>query len=349
MHDPKNQVLSSKKGSYIFELSGEHETLPTAEIVASLEALDFNFEIHEEDFGVLVVSAPKMDLGILKNKLALSHLIDSHIFSDEVNNIENIDFPINIQDGSFAVRAKRIQNFFEDVNLKELEKKVADCVDGNNEVNLRNPKYEIRVIISKRAHIGLVKAKIPRSSFEERKVQNRPYFSPVSLHPRLARALVNLSRVKIGERLHDPFCGTGGVLMEASLIGAKATGSDIDSKMVSGCLENLNKFKIDDVEIFQSDIGEIPDMIPKVDAIATDPPYGKSATTNREGMNSLYKRAFTSFSQVLKNGGYLSMVLPDENLVELGKKYLKFKECHPYRVHRSLTRNFCVYQKEIDH
>jgi tRNA (guanine10-N2)-dimethyltransferase len=346
MEKPANKNLTYKKGSYLFELSGEHETLPAAEIVASLEAMDVNFEIQEEDFGILVINIPKLDLNILKDRLALSHLIDSHIFSDEVKNIENIEFPIKIQSGSFAVRAKRIQTFYENVNLKKLEKKIADCVDGMNDVDLRDPKNEIRVIISKRGHIGIVKAKIPRSSFEARKVQNRPFFSPVSLHPRQARVLVNLSRVKKGERLHDPFCGTGGVLMEASLIGANATGSDIDEKMVLGCRENLEKFKINDVEIFQGDIGDIPDTIDNLDAIATDPPYGKSATTNKEDMKSLFERAFSTFSQILRDEGHLSIVLPHEWLIELGKNYLNLRECHPFRVHRSLTRNFCVYRKE---
>ena len=90
---------------------------------------------------------------------------------------------------------------------------------------------------------------------------------------------------------------------------------------------------------------EIGNLVSHVDAIATDPPYGKSATTNREDVKSLYERAFQSFSDVLKKGGYLSIVLPDSELIEMGKGYFELKECHPHRVHRSLTRNFCVFRK----
>ena len=78
------------------------------------------------------------------------------------------------------------------------------------------------------------KTEIDRTCFEERKVQHRPFFSPISLHPKLARVLVNISAIKRDETLLDPFCGTGGILIEAGLIGAKVIGSDIEEKMIEG-------------------------------------------------------------------------------------------------------------------
>ncbi|UCE73436.1 MAG: methyltransferase domain-containing protein [Methanomassiliicoccales archaeon] len=337
--------IDSQGISYIFELSGEHESLPQAEIVGSLEAQGAEFTIEEEDFGVLVVRPRAMDIGEMKNRLALSHYISKHLFSCGAEELMKLTRPFEIGEGSFAVRARRIQRFHEQIDLKELEKIVADNVEGDWEVDLENPNNKIRVIISKRGHIGLAQAKINRSVFDERKVQKRPFFSPVSLHPRLARALVNLSRVKKGNRLFDPFCGTGGILIEAFLIGAKATGSDIDSRMVSGAKENLSSLNIDDVEIFQADVEEAKDSVGEVDVIATDPPYGKSATTNKEELESLYIRSFLTFSEILKEKGYLSIVLPEKELIVAGKKHFELIECHPFRVHRSLTRHFCVFKK----
>jgi tRNA (guanine10-N2)-dimethyltransferase len=337
-------ILSPKNDTLLFELSGEHETLPKAEAMALLSVQGIDHEIIEDDVGVLVVRAQTTDLAELGNRLALSHNILGHITSFDVSDLQNLKQPIKIEDGSFAVRAKRIQRFHEKIDLKGMEKTVADRITGDNDVDLRSPENEVRVIISNRGHIGVLRAKIPRKTFDDRKVQNRPYFSPVSLHPRLARALVNLSRVSHGQSLLDPFCGTGGVLMEASMVGAMPIGSDIASEMVKGCKENLAKFEIDDVDVFQSDVGKIGNIISDVDAIATDPPYGKSATTNRENLKSLYERAYSAFSEVLKKDGYLSIVLPDPEFIEMGKGYFKFIECHPHRVHRSLTRNFCVFK-----
>ena len=207
-----------------------------------------------------------------------------------------------------------------------MERQVADLVKGECAVDLENPENEIHVILSNKLYVGKKLVKIPRSTFENRKVQNRPYFSPVSLHPRLARALVNLSRVREEETLLDPFCGTGGVLMEAALIGAKTIGSDIDGRMVRGAEENLSSLNIES-ELFCADIGEVKDRVTVVDAIATDPPYGKAATTNREDVFSLYKRAFEAFSDILKPGGYACVVLPDLELIDMGKEYLILKDC----------------------
>ena len=91
---------------------------------------------------------------------------------------------------------------------------------------------------------------------------------------------------------------------------------------------------------------KVENNIKKVDAIATDPPYGRSATTNREELSSLYNRAFETFKMILKPKGYISILLPDEESIKIGEKYLNLKESYAMRVHKSLTRNFCVYQKE---
>jgi tRNA (guanine10-N2)-dimethyltransferase len=329
----------------IFELSLEHESLPKAEVLSCLLAQDVDFEVLDEDQGILVVKAPKGDLRELRNRLALTHTISDFLFSCEASELHDYKGAIEIGEGTFAVRAKRLMRLNPRLDIKKAEKIIADLVEGDNSVDLENPEIEIRLIVSNRCYGGISREKIPRSSFEDRKVANRPYFSPVSLHPRLARALVNLSRVKPGMLLLDPFCGTGGVVMEAALLGAKTVGSDIDKKMVEGCSENLESLNIQDVKLFSADISEIPNKVEKVDAIASDPPYGRSATTNREDISTLYERAFKAFSQALKPGGYASVVLPQEELIDMGSKHLHLIESHAMRVHRSLTRNFCVFQK----
>ena len=63
--------------------------------------------------------------------------------------------------------------------------------------------------------------------FDERRMHFNPAPHPSSLHPRLARAFVNLTGISKGE-LYDPFCGAGGILIEAALCGFIAVGSDID-------------------------------------------------------------------------------------------------------------------------
>jgi len=64
------------------------------------------------------------------------------------------------------------------------------------------------------------------------------------LPPKLAQIIVNLA---VGQRevkrVLDPFCGTGVVLQEASLMGYDVVGTDIDSRMVEYSKDNLKWLK----------------------------------------------------------------------------------------------------------
>src|SRR5207249_4604363 len=120
-------------------------------------------------------------------------------------------------------------------------------------------------------------AAIDRRAFEARKVGERSFVQPISLHPRFARALVNLSRVRDGGTLLDPFCGTGGILLEAGLVGAQVIGGDVRADMVEGCRAMLRGFGID-ARLLAADVGAIPEAVGQVGAVAMDPPYGRAAT-----------------------------------------------------------------------
>lgn len=59
------------------------------------------------------------------------------------------------------------------------------------------------------------------------------------LPPKLAQIMLNLARIEPGQTVLDPFAGTGVVLQEALLLGARAYGSDISERMVKMCESNL--------------------------------------------------------------------------------------------------------------
>ena len=62
-------------------------------------------------------------------------------------------------------------------------------------------------------------------------------------------------------------------------------------------------------------------------------------------MNQLYKRAFESMSKLLKSDGKAVVGLSKKDMIKLGQKYFNLVEKHDFRVHRSLTRYFVVFQK----
>ncbi|KYK28275.1 hypothetical protein AYK20_07505 [Thermoplasmatales archaeon SG8-52-1] len=333
---------------YLFELSKEHKTFPIDEIKSCLQAEKINFKILESNEDVIIINTDSKAEKLRKvaNRLSFTFFITHFLFSCQtsINQIKKQSSKNNLKyKGSIAIKYK---NRSKNIDSQAIVKALAEIFIKNREVDLENPDIEIRVLITdSKLYIGLKLAEINRTQFEERKVQNRPFFSPISLHPKIARAIVNLSSIKKDDILLDPFCGTGGILLEAGLIGAKVIGSDIENKMIDGCKKTLDFYNIKNYELFHSDIGDIDKFIDKTDAIVTDFPYGKSTTTKGEKMGTLYDRAFKNMSKLLSKGSKAIIGLSNKDFINLGEKYFSLKSIHKFRVHKSLIRYFVVYEK----
>jgi tRNA (guanine10-N2)-dimethyltransferase len=315
--------------------------MPRSEVLASIEAEGHGYEILEEEDRILVL-ATDANPGRLGQRVALVHTISEHISSGTISELEDGARDLDI-DGTIAIRMRDLRPKPERVTDSTVLERVGGILTEGRKVDLENPDCETRLIQGGRNHLGIQIASIDRSSFQQRKVDNRPFFSPISLHPKYARALVNLARASEGETFLDPFCGTGGILMEAGFIGATLVGSDIKEEMIEGCKKNLGKFKVHS-SFFRSDVGEIGKHVEGVSSIATDPPYGRSSSTMREDPGSLYERSFRAFQDVLKEDGYLAVVLPNEKHIKKGEEFLQLEEVHKQRVHKSLDRFYCVFK-----
>jgi len=326
----------------LIELSGESQSLARAEIEGAMNALDSGKILDYED--CVAIAEYSGDIQELVNRLALAHSVS--IYSQSAQDVKDIDLSnVKPLGNSFRIRARRIMEYRKEVDISGLERSLGKLIKGK--VNLTNPDYEVRVLLGKRVHIGVLKPtwKIDRTSYELRKAQNRPFFSPITLHPKFARALVNLTSVRKGEWILDPFCGTGGILLECGLIGAKIIGSDVSLQMVDGTKKNLSHFGLNGI-IFESEIGEISDNLEKiglskVDYIATDPPYGRAATTLGENIYQLYERSFYQFKKILSRK--MAIILPNDESISICKRFFQLERRIQVKVHRSLTRHFCVF------
>ncbi len=167
------------------------------------------------------------------------------------------------------------------------------------------------------------------------------------MSPKLARCMVNLSRVNSGDLLLDPFCGTGGILIEAGLIGCKVAGSDVNWKMKNGSAINLDYCGITDYRTFNVDVRELK-MYEKVDSVVTDPPYGISTSTGDIDGDEIFNEFFHSIYNNMKDDAYLCMASPhyvDLNpmIAEVG---FELVEQYGIKMHRSLTRIISVIRKK---
>jgi predicted RNA methylase len=187
-----------------------------------------------------------------------------------------------------------------------------------------------------------------RRGFRRRGAAYLPFRRPVSLPPLLARVLVNMACVRAGDQVMDPFLGTGGLLAEAGLVGARISGVDHDARMVRGALENLSFLGLTPEKVV---VGDAADMAPSFedriwDAVVTDPPYGRASSSGSERPEELVTRVLGAWSHRVRPGGRIALAVPEATGRLLPSWRLVASV--PYRRHRSLTRDFRVYERPLD-
>lgn len=281
---------------YAFLLSGDYIDLAKEEVLSL-----FDFEEYKPLNNLLIIDIRNngKSLKKLSKRLALTKSIHKLLFECKINElieiIKNYDWN-SVYEDSFCLRIcyldngtitkKSIDNksnkkismnksIKNNKNIKKYsEKELAGYIwrsISNPKVDLQNPKTKIELFIVKdNVYCGLLIFE-NNEDFESRKAHLRPFPHPSSLHPKLARALVNISGIDEKESLLDPFCGTGGFLIEAGLIGIKVVGYDISKNMAEGCKENLKYFKIKNYKIINENALNIKN---KYDYVVTDLPYG---------------------------------------------------------------------------
>jgi len=323
---------------HLVELSGESEELARAEAISVGRILDPGTWLVESDIRSAIVEGD-FETSELADRLALAWSASHHIFSGQKDELAIFFETLEIPGDTFRVKVRRLGEQTPE-EAQYIARDMGRILARHCRVDLDDPEVEIRILMGSKIHAGILAGKIDRSAMESRKSENRPFSHPISLHPKLARALVNLTGILPGQAILDPFCGTGGILLEAGLMGCRVMGGDIDQRMVDGSILNLEHYGIHDPDIRRQDISG---WSQQVDAIATDPPYGRSASTGKEEIDSLYRRTFELARSVLKPGGKLAIVLPHEKYIELSS--MEPELVQPVRVHRSLTRYFCLFRR----
>lgn len=266
--------------SYIYHLAGENLKLAEAELRGFLKSQ----QVSEKPSRTGRIVETEAEPPQLK-RLALTHEVSRKVLEEEINDLENLETDYR-PEKSFAVR---VENLSEEENDRNVEKILGDKLSTEeNSVDLEAPDTVIKAyLVDGKVLIGELIESINRGLYENRKNQHRPFSSPVSLDPVLARVLVNLSGAEPGETVLDPFCGTGGILIEAGLCGCGVKGLDIKEEMRKGCRENLEEYGIINHDIRQGEISEIDEIFDKrFDKIVTDLPYGKSSKQTEDAVES---------------------------------------------------------------
>lgn len=199
-------------------------------------------------------------------------------------------------------------------------------------VDLKNPKTELFVLIINKKEYYCIK-KFENENLElKRKSHLRPQSHPTSLDPRISKACINILTKGKKQKIIDPMCGAGGLLIEAGLLGNKIEGYDIDEKMLSRCDENLRYYGLKHFKLLKKDAlskkGKFNNSI-------VDLPYGKNSKLTKD-----IEELYSSF--IKKIGKNVILMVPDfmkQKVLELlSKKGGKYEILDEIYLHKSLKK-----------
>lgn len=320
----------------LFELSGENPTLPFAELECAGKIIDRRLQ-------VALAECPDPAAA---QRLAMTHVVLEYLgeCDNTADAFRHLLKDLAIVAGQpFAGRAKKIHGGCHERNPSsqlEYERLIGTMISGT--VSLRNPLEEYRAILSEdRCFFGRVIYRIDRGSYDTRNPGKREFFHPGVMMPRMARLLVNLSCARSGDIIVDPFCGTGGILIEGELMGMQTLGGDFDPTMIHG-----SRLNIPSSTLLVSDATRLPLRDQSVDTVVTDFPYGQSVCIKKENsMDDLYADALKEINRILK-AGRRAVVVTHKDISPIASRYMTVLQRHEQRVHKSLTRRVLVLEKQ---
>lgn len=184
-------------------------------------------------------------------------------------------------------------------------------------------------------HPGFIRAYVTKAVQPFEEFSKRDFGRPSRsmkigmLPPKVARMMVNMSGAPSLKRssLLDPFCGTGTILQEASLLGIlHVTGSDISATSLNATRINMNWLKKNipsadnaTIDVRRCDAQKLSLCFPPhvFDALVTETYLGpilqKGATINSRAIQDIERligNSFVSFKNVLKPGARIVIAVP---------------------------------------
>ena len=237
-------------------------------------------------------------------------------------------------------------------------------VDQGFDVDLEDPDHVLRAAFSEGdlegedvsvCTLGWLTAESVRD-FGSRQPTDKPFFQPGSMDPLLARAIANVAGARPGRTVLDPMCGTGGVLVEAGLVGADVIGTDAQEKMVRGARQNLEGFLDRDDpaptgvsrgswHVARGDATRLPFDDDAIDAVVFDAPYGRQSKIATHRLEDLVAGALAEARRVADR----AVVVADRQWAGPAREAgWEIQASFQRRVHRSLTRYVLVLEDGED-
>ncbi len=341
---------------YYAVLSGEHRSLPLAELKAIIDSEGVHSkELIRLDMVVILESTEELPTYVSRAALIkyFGEVIDVREATSNLTEIlHDIDWDeilgnvsrysvdmIRIKEYSKWIRYDDVLNAFRSLGLGRFVPPSRMSKKGDESTIVIDLVLSDGLLV-----IGRRLYERVYNDFKVRDPKYRPIYKPGTMKSLISRVFVNLSRVSVRRRelYLDPFCGVGGLLLEACSIGLRYCGSDVDVSSVNGAKLNLINFNCPPVVVV-ADACKLP--FRSVDGVGTDPPYGRlSRARAHKQVYELMECSIACLADVIRKGGYLAIAQSyDIELKDiLENSGFKVLEKHYNWVHGSLTRSIYV-------
>ena len=242
--------------------------------------------------------------------------------------------------GSVAVRARDVRGTAA-IDTQRVERALGQVlVDRGFPIDLESPENELRAVFADDAcAVGWLAVEGERG-FGARAPTEKPFFQPGSMDPIEARAVANLAGARPGATVLDPMCGTGGILVEAGLVGAHVVGFDAQAKMVRGARENL-AYVLDPsdtgavFDVGLADASRLPVREGSVEGVVVDVPYGRQSKVASPDLEALVAGVLGEARRVADRAVAVADRSREAEAKDAG---WTVEAVFERRVHRSLTR-----------
>lgn len=323
--------MTKKLGKeYLFLFSQENSALAFAECQA-LHQEATNQEFRNE---YAVLNSSQLNVKHLAYTKQVFEIIKKGSL-DEIKEYIHQHRQKNVKE-SFSFKRICVNKDLEDKVLSSSETRALLLTYVENPlINLTAPDKHIVLICTTTTFYLAEQVWVNKEQFTQRKNQFRPAPHPTSLDPKLARALINLLNPKEHASILDPFCGSGGILIESCLMNFQTFGIDSDPLMIKRAEKNLSFFSLSG----NLKVGDARKDLFAVDSIVTDLPYGKnSKADNLEELYSAFLRVAKKYAN--------SMLVAAPNTVNT-KKFIKEAGWHiekyfSWPLNKSLTKEIFV-------
>lgn len=318
---------------YLFIL-GRNPELSVAEIKGFLKRTD-NVILNEKlrENGLLIELEKPLDAGtvdILGGTIAIGIVMCQLKDMNKKDIYMGTENKFNYAIWDFSERTAEVSQYlkvrFRSERLKVTEKKFSGFIKTQDEnivkklsSNLINEEFFVFENL-----FGKIVQNCNYKEIEKRDMEKPVRREDLSISPRLAKIMINLSEVKEDGNLLDGFCGIGVILMEALNMGIKVVGIDKDKEAIDGARKNLEwtKFSRDKYLLMNNDSSKV--VMGSMDVLVSEPDFGqtlKKVPSQREAEHMLkqYENLIISVLNNLKKSvlGKFVLTVP---FISLGRE-----------------------------